>query len=184
MVQNLGGLVPQSQTEIVLYHKRRSMGRPTEEKKGKVVKVRVSDEVYEELENQNGSISEVVRGYIQDGLSGESGKKVVKKTQKEGFVPQKTEPEIKPRENFVPQNIISDETLRDIGQMCQLSGLTTVRFFDRVRELFDEGMIYVEGIQVKTKGKYDVAQLEEVCHRLNADPQEMIDRLTKSLMRG
>ena len=82
------------------------------------------------------------------------------------------------------QKVMSDDTYRELEDMCFKSGLTTEKFFERVCELFNEGKICVDGIQIKTMGEYDTRKLEEVCHRINADPQEMIDRLTKSLMRG
>ena len=164
------------------------MGRPTEEKKDKTIKLRLSEELYERLEKESeGNMS----GYVRRILSGDSKAKVeADKRLKEENEALKTQiKELSERVVSVPQNdnatqtIMSEATYRDLSNMCQLSGLTFERFMDRVRELFNDGSIYVDGITIKTKGDYDLSYLVEMCHRVNVDPQEMIDKLANSLVR-
>lgn len=80
-------------------------------------------------------------------------------------------------------DVMSEETKAEIEQMCRVSGLTLTRFMEYIKELFEEGKIYIEGLTVKTKGDYDLRYLLDVCHRLNVDPQEMINKLANSLVR-
>lgn len=79
--------------------------------------------------------------------------------------------------------IMSEETRADLEQMCRVSGLTLGRFMEYIRVLFNDGKIYVDGLTVKTRGDYDLRYLVDVCHRLNIDPQEMINKLANSLVR-
>ena len=164
------------------------MGRPTEEKKDRTIKLRLSEELYERLEKESeGNMS----GYVRRILSGDSKAKVeADKRLKEENEALKTQIKelservvsVSHKEN-VTQTIMSEATYRDLNNMCQLSGLTFERFMDRVRELFNDGSIYVDGITIKTKGDYDLSYLTDMCHRVNVNPQEMIDKLANSLVR-
>ena len=78
---------------------------------------------------------------------------------------------------------LSGGVYREINQMCRLNGLTFERFMEYIRALFASGSIYVEGLTVRTRGEYDLEGLKEVCHRVNVDPQEMINKLVSSLRR-
>lgn len=78
---------------------------------------------------------------------------------------------------------MSEETYRDIENMCRLSGLTFANFMNYIQRLFNDGYIYIEGVAVKTKGDYDLSYLLDACHRANVDPQEMINKLANSLVR-
>lgn len=150
------------------------MGRTTDEKKGKTVILRISEDLKGQLESESKEKEISVSEYIRKILEERGSKNEVCNTGKPAS-----------EENSVIQNeIISESTLKDLEQMCRLSGFTTVRFFDRIDEMFNDGSIYVDGIQLKTRGKYDTRELENVCHRMNADPQDMISKLVKSLMRG
>lgn len=79
---------------------------------------------------------------------------------------------------------MEDTEYKDLENMCQVSRLSIKEFMGRVVELFNLGNIYIDGTEVKTKGEYDTRELEDMCHRINADPQDMIDRLTRSLLKG
>lgn len=191
------------------------MGRPTTEKKEKTVKLRVSEELYGEIEKCGDNISESIRELIRAGLGIEKHGEIPEGN----FVPQKEvnewEAALKGRckgdadeffgrhmwnritvltneeyekitksGEIVPQNIMKESTYRELEDMCIKSGFSTERFFDRVCEMFNDGNIYVDGLNIETKGKFDTSELEDMCHRMNTDPQDMIDKLTKSLMRG
>lgn len=90
-------------------------------------------------------------------------------------------PQVKEDEG-VPK-IMSEETYKDLENMCRLSGFTLARFMDKVRELFNNGDIYVDGLTIRTRGEYDLSYLIDVCHRANVDPQEMINKLANNLVR-
>lgn len=78
---------------------------------------------------------------------------------------------------------IKDETYQGIEQRCRLSGLTIGRFMDYIEEMLEDGRIYIDGLTVKTRGDYDLKELVDMCHRVNVDPQEMINRLAAGLKR-
>lgn len=188
------------------------MGRPTEELKDRTVKLRLSKELYEEVEKNGVNMSESIRNLIRVGLKKHG------KIQSGGNVPQNEEEGLKAalllrctdksrkifeesgwseirvvtneeyaeRGKNVPQNLleIGEEKYSDLENMCRVSGMSVGRFMEYVYRLFSEGKIYIDGYVVKTKGECDVSELEEVCHRINVDPQEMIDKLAKGLLRG
>lgn len=193
------------------------MGRPTEEKKDRTIKLRISDELYERLERESeGNMS----GYVRGILSGENSAEIkrlkaeIAELRKEKSAPQRDRwPDIRnvlktrciegadtafDKElwglvKIVPENWrpsqgdnqlpISEETYKDLENMCRLSGLTFANFMNYIRRLFNDGYIYIEGVSVKTKGEYNLSYLLEACHRANVDPQEMINKLANSLVR-
>lgn len=77
-----------------------------------------------------------------------------------------------------------EKDYKDLESMCRVSGMTIGQFMGYVYGLFNDGKIYIDGTRVKTRGECDLRELEEMCHRFNADPQDMIDKLVKSLTRG
>ena len=141
------------------------MGRTTTEKKGNTVILRISDDLKREIEDYSKasgqSVSEYIREILQDSITKKSARK-----------------------NSVIQNKMDEGRYNDLERMCELSGLTVDKFMGYIVDYFNNGQIYIEGIAVRTRGRYDTRGLEEACHRVNVDPQEMIDRLSRSLMRG
>lgn len=151
------------------------MGRPTTERKDRVVKLRISEELYRKIEK--GNVSENVRELIKRGL--------------EGYVPQKEgvkkHGEIQKKEDEgskVPQyreDLMDRAVQREIKSMCKGSGISEHDFYRGVMELWDSGKIYVEYGEVKCKGQWDMEEFEEACHRVNVYPQTMIDKIVKGL---
>ena len=135
------------------------MGRTTDSEKTCYIQCRVSEEtkakVFAERDRLGLTLSEYIRQLLEGSVEGKRDEKI------------KIEGDGKRFESILTG-----------------SGLTTEKFMEYIERYFNEGKIYIDGIHVKTRGEYDTRELEEVCYRLNADPQEMIDRLTKSLMRG
>ena len=84
------------------------MGRPTENRKDKTVKLRINTELYDAISSLGDNTSETIRDLIKKGLDSFVPQNF---KGKEGFVPQKTPqnnsfvPQNK--DNFVPQNFIS-----------------------------------------------------------------------------
>ena len=159
------------------------MGRTTEKKKEKTVILRLDGELYELVkggaEGEGKNLSEYIREILsRAGDQKNAGKhNVIQKTNPKG-------------ENSVIQNMVSVESMmdeglyKDLDQMCRLSGLTIGRFMEYIRDMFEEGKIYIEGVQVKVKGEYELRGLIDICYRMNVDPQDMIDKLVRSLQRG
>lgn len=170
------------------------MGRPTSERKGKTVIVRISDELHERLkresENENVSLSEYAREILDS-----SGKCNTKNSELENLKEENNvlQNEIERLKREKGSNVIQNSEcdlgmderhLKDLKQMCERVGVSLGEFMERVYELFGDGKIYIDGTVIKTRGECDLRELEEMCHRFNADPQEMIDKLVKSLTRG
>lgn len=81
-------------------------------------------------------------------------------------------------------NNIKGEEDRGIEQICKENGISYRRFMEEIEGLYKDGHIYLEGLRVRTKGECNLRELLEICYRLNVDPQEMIDRLARSLQKG
>ena len=194
------------------------MGRPTSERKEKTVKLRVSEEMYSEIEGYGDNISESIRELIRNGM----GVKKRGEIPESENVPQKEVNEWKTallgrckgeadeflgrnmldyvtiisnsdyvklseKGGIVPQNTIegmSEKDYKDLESMCKASYMTVGQFMESVYRLFNDGKIYIDGTVIKTRGECDLRALEDMCHRFNADPQDMIDKLVKSLIRG
>ena len=157
----------------VMYH-RRYMGRPTQEKKEKTVKLRISEEMYEEI--KGGNISETIREYIRDGIRGHKNKEGAEN------VPQKSISEIPSGLDNVPQNIpigqrLVDEAIySDIEVMCSFYGVDTATFFKELCKSMNEGEVVYEDGVIKGKSEIDLSRFMEVCHEMKKDPQEVLDR--------
>lgn len=162
------------------------MGRPTNEKKDRTIKLRISEELYEKLERESeGNISGYVRGVLSGETKCNTELRDIETLKAENCVLQNKLKEIEGRvskSEGVPQ-IMSEETYRDLEQMCKASAIPIDKFMDYIRRLFNDGRIYIEGIAVKTRGEYDLDYLVDVCHRINVDPQEMINKLANNLVR-
>lgn len=161
------------------------MARTTDDRKGKTVILRINDELHERLkaesEKEEKSISEYIRGILSSETKCNTELRDIENLRAENCVLQNRIKELAGAKGV--SQIMSEETYKDLEQMCRLSGLTIDRFMDYIRRLFNDGRIYIEGIAVKTRGEYDLSQLTDVCHRLNVDPQEMINRLANNLVR-
>lgn len=165
------------------------MARTTNDKKGNTVILRINAELHERLkaesEREEKSISEYIRGILSSEIKCNTELRDIETLKAENCVLQNKLKEIEGRvskSEGVPQ-IMSEDTYRDLEEMCKLSGLTFDKFMDYIRRLFNDGKIYIEGIAVKTKGDYDLEYLVDICHRVNVDPQEMINKLANSLVR-
>ena len=170
------------------------MGRPTSERKGKVVIVRISDDLHERLkresENENVSLSEYAREILDGGKICNTKNTEIENLKSENNVLQNEIERLKrEKEGNVIQNSenvlgMDEKHLIDLTKMCERVGMSLGRFMEYVYELFSDGKIYIDGTVIKTRGECDLRELEEMCHRFNADPQDMIDKLVKSLTRG
>lgn len=86
----------------------------------------------------------------------------------------------------VPQNsdLMDKAVEKDLVDMCKLSGISTHDFFRGVSELWNDGEIGIDGERVKSLGHYNIERLVELCHIMNINPQEAIDKITRSMEKG
>lgn len=163
------------------------MARPTNDKKDYTVIVRINSEIKGYLEEESKKNGESISRYVRELIESErlcNTKKTDKKIKQGSNVIQNQEEKIQSGGNNVIQNIMREETYKDLEDMCRKSGVSIEVFFDRIRELWNEGRIYTEGFLIDCRGGYDLKELEETCHRANVNVQDMIDRLSKSMLRG
>ena len=143
------------------------MGRPTNDYKGNTIILRINEGLYGELkrasEKEGISLSGYARNILLDKFC--NTKKNSKKSN-------------------VIQNDVGEETYQDLLRMCDLSGFTINRFMDYVTRMFNDGRIYVDGMILRTKGELDTSRLEDVCHRRNLNPQDVIDKMTDRILKG
>ena len=137
----------------------------------KTIRINAEDRaVIEQIMEEEGvTWSGAIHHLVAEGVPLKKEKKV------EGCTPEE-------EKRGVPQ-LMNENTQRDIEKMCELSEISTGLFFDEVCRLFNEGKIEVEKHGLRSRGEYDLGYLEDVCHRLNVDPQEMINKLANSLVR-
>lgn len=81
------------------------------------------------------------------------------------------------------QQIMKEETWRELRGMIRLMGYSEPRFFDLICELLNEGKIYQEGMVLKTLGEIDTREFEEICHRVNVEPEDMLKKFIKGMSR-
>lgn len=181
------------------------MGRPTDEKKDRTIKIRLSEEMYEAVEKRGGNLSETLRNLIREGIMPrkEGTKKPLENdylSRLEGICRYKAEEKLKAKKieelRLIPETelkrleetprsgFMSSSTQRELEDMCRISGIETSYFMERVKDLFKDGRIYIEGLRVNCRGEYDLRTLENLCHRGNIDVQDMIDKIVKSMLRG
>ena len=131
------------------------MGRPTTEKKDKVVKLRISEEMYEDLAVRGKNLSETIRELLKTGIN--------------GIVPQ-----------YGSKN---DDILREIGSMASFFGTDTDGLLNGIYEGLNDGTLTFRDGKVVGDTGLDLDRFYDICHDLNVDPQEAIDKLVKEMTR-
>ena len=131
------------------------MGRPTTEKKDKVVKLRISEEMYEDLAVRGKNLSETIRELLKTGIN--------------GFVPQ-----------YGSKN---DDLLREMGSMASFFGTDTDGLLNGIYEGLNDGTLTFRDGKVVGDTGLDLDRFYDICHDLNVDPQEAIDKLVKEMTR-
>lgn len=174
------------------------MGRPTTEKKEKTVKLRISEELYNEVVGRGENVSETIRGMIRDSLVPQNPSKV---KPRENSVPQKgiedalvvrckdeeTEKIFKEaryeevtivKNDYVPQNPLSEKLVGQIEHMCSFFKIDAETFLKEVCKGLESGKIgYENGL--KTYGTLDTERFEDACHDKGVDPEKMLEKATQ-----
>lgn len=129
------------------------MARPTNERKDRTIRIRISEEMYNALGRENVSVK--IRGMIRRCLEDE-------------------------REAY-HQEIMDKAVEKEIKQKCSRNDITTHDFYRAINDMWNEGEIYIEYGDVRTKGKWDMVEFEHACNHVNAYPQTIIDKFVKGL---
>lgn len=129
------------------------MARPTTDKKGCTVILRINEETRSYLEEmaKGETISSYVRSMIQKEKNGEFN--------------------VTQNQRLVDKAIYSD-----IEVMCSLYGVDTSTFFKELCKSMNEGEVVYEDGVIKGKSEIDLSRFMEVCHEMKKDPQEVLDR--------
>ena len=180
------------------------MGRPTQEKKEKTVKLRISEELYEEVVRRGTNVSETIRGMIRDSLVPHNTSMV--ETAIDNNVPQKgiedslvvrcRDEEVEKlfkearyeevtivKNDYVPQNSLSNKLIGEIEGMCRFLGVDADTFLEEIYKGLESGQLgYENGL--KTYGTLDTSRFEEACHDKGADPEKMLEKATQMVWRS
>lgn len=129
------------------------MARPTTDKKGCTVILRINEETRSYLEEmaKGETISSYVRSMIQKEKNGEF--------------------------NVIQNQRLVDKAIySDIEVMCKFYGIDTATFFKELCKSMNEGEVVYEDGVIKGKSEIDLSRFMEVCHEKKKDPQEVLDR--------
>ena len=163
------------------------MSRPTEERKDRVVKIRISEEMYEDLVMMGSNLSETIRN-------------ILKNVSETGFVPQKESNSVpqntlkeKTGDNFVPQNSdiegdIVPQNLKavmmDIEEMALCFGITLEEMAGQFCEMLNDGSLVVEGGVLQSAGEEWVMRFKETCHDMCVPVDKAAESAIKALRKG
>lgn len=127
---------------------------------------------------------EVIEGLMKDGTTWSGaihklcvGVPVVQSVSQTG-VPQNTPEPSK----GVPS--IDEKVLKDIEVMCSFFGIEVDEFFKELCESLNSGSIFIDDGKIKGETEIDVKGFMEVCHEVNKNPQEMIDKCAAMIRRS
>ena len=182
------------------------MARPTTEKKDKTVKLRISEEMYEELLRRGDNVSETIRGMIRNVPQKVADNSVphIDELQKrcvdeaEEYFKNGEYKEIKIVTNAygieceravdnVPQKNgyeIPYAIYHDIDQMCGFFGIGIDDFFVELCKSMNAGTISYDKGVFRGKTDIDVERFMESCHRANKDAQKMINECAQMIERS
>ena len=132
------------------------MGRPTNERKEKTVKLRISEELYEEVVKRGDNVSETIRKMIRES------------------VPQKKE-----AKNNVPQNKTSE--FHRLSQNGAAYGLSGGELAEKLMDAMDTGAIIYEDGEFRAESEYNFEKFERACKDKGVPVQKMIDKCTQMI---
>lgn len=137
------------------------MARPTEEKKDKPIKLRISEELYDKLAKRGSNLSDTIRNILKEAVAGEKNDKI--------SVPQ----------NELGENLVY--ALKEIEGMASFFGITTEEMTEQFFEMLNEGVLTVEeGRLVAVKESW-VERLEDVCHDKCIPVEKAVESVIKGL---
>lgn len=137
------------------------MARPTDEKKGKMIKIRISEELYEGLSQKGTNLSETIRKILKDSFVPQNSDG---KNQKSGLTPSKE--------------------VKEIESMAIFFGFTLDEMLKMIYNGLNDGYLTVEDGKIVGLPEVDLENLKEACHERGIGIQEAIDKTVKNLRSG
>lgn len=137
------------------------MARPTDEKKGKMIKIRISEELYEGLSLKGTNLSETIRKILKDSFVPQNSDG---KNQKSGLTPSKE--------------------VKEIESMAVFFGFTLDEMLKMIYNGLNDGYLTVEDGKIVGLPEVDLDNLKEACHERGIGMQEAIDKTVKNLRSG
>lgn len=137
------------------------MARPTEEKKEKTIKLRISEELYGEIASKGRNLSETIREILRNSFVPQNSDG---KNQKSGLTPSKE--------------------VKEIESMAVFFGFTLDEMLKMIYEGLNDGYLTVEDGKIVGLPEVDLDNLKEACHERGIGMQEAIDKTVKNLRSG
>lgn len=76
---------------------------------------------------------------------------------------------------------IPEEIVKDMKSMIRLWGMSEKKFFTELDEALNDGRVDVEGGKVVGHESLDLTKFYEKCRDMNAKPQDVIDKIVRSM---
>lgn len=137
------------------------MARPTEEKKERTVKLRISEELYGEIASKGRNLSETIREILRNSFVPQNSDE---KNQKSGLTPSKE--------------------VKEIESMAVFFGFTLDEMLKMIYNGLNDGYLTVEDGKIVGLPEVDLDNLKEACHERGIEMQEAIDKTVKNLRSG
>ena len=137
------------------------MARPTDEKKGKMIKIRISEELYKRLSQKGTNLSETIRKILKDS-----------------FVPQNSD------EKIQKSGLTPSKEVKEIESMAVFFGFTLDEMLKMIYNGLNDGYLTVEDGKIVGLPEVDLDNLKEACHERGIGMQEAIDKTVKNLRSG
>lgn len=137
------------------------MARPTEEKKEKTIKLRISEELYGEIASKGRNLSETIREILRNS-----------------FVPQNSE------EKIQKSGLAPSKEVKEIESMAVFFGFTLDEMLKMIYNGLNDGYLTVEDGKIVGLPEVDLENLKEACHERGIGMQEAIDKTVKNLRNG
>lgn len=138
------------------------MARPTDEKKEKTVKLRISEELYNDLASKGANLSETIRKILKDS-----------------FVPQN---KVAKSEKILEAS--PNEDMKEIESMANFFGMTGNDLLKEVCEGLTEGVLTIENGKIAGVPDINLEDFKDTCHEMGVDPQKILEKATQCLKRG
>lgn len=133
------------------------MARPTDEKKDKTIKLRISEELYADLITRGPNMSETIRNIIKGGN--------------------------KSSESFVPQNEI-EKVVDELGDMASCCGIPLDNMVHQVYGMLEDGRIEIVNGTLGSKNEDWVDNFKEACRDRGVPVEKAAESAIKALKRG
>jgi hypothetical protein len=137
------------------------MARPTEEKKEKTIKLRISEELYGEIASKGRNLSETIREILRNSFVPQNSGE---KNQKSGLTPSKE--------------------VKEIESMAVFFGFTLDEMLKMIYNGLNDGYLTVEDGKIVGLPEVNLDNLKEACHERGIGMQEAIDKTIKILRSG